>query len=115
MKNFGLALRDLAYELSAEMANAAFLSGAPFRCVHLIVRYAHDAKAEAELGRINRNGEIEGTVQMSLEELRSAHGDVNILKERIAPYIRQALSAVALKYSLRETPSNISRERTRDR
>ena len=30
VKNFGLALRDLAYELSAEMANAAFLSGAPF-------------------------------------------------------------------------------------
>jgi hypothetical protein len=114
VKNLGLALRDLSYELSAEMKAENFFSGAPFRCVHVVVRYDREAEPAAQLGRINRFGEIEATVQMSLEELRSARGDLNLLKSRITPYIRLAVDAVAKKYGLNAMPSNKSLERTRD-
>ena len=114
VKNFGLALRDLCHEVAADMATQGFLASAPFRCVHLIVRYGQESKEHPQLGRINRFGELEASVQMSLDELRSAHGDVHTLKSRMLPYVRKALDVVASKYGLAAMPSNTSLERTRE-
>ena len=100
VKGLGPALQALSHEISSEIQSQNLFSAAPFRSVSLIVRYGNSSIPTPQIGRINRHHELEVAVQASIEELRSAHGNVTYLKSILEPYILGALSAVCDKYDL---------------
>ena len=100
VKGLGPALHALSHEVSSEIQRQNLFSAAPFRSVSLIVKYGNNSIPTPQIGRINRHQELEVSTQASIEELRSARGNVGGLKSILEPYILGTLSAVCDKYGL---------------
>jgi len=100
VKGLGPVLSELSYEFSEILSQRNWLASAPFETISLIVRYGEVSKPDAEIGRVNRHGEIEVTVQASLDELRATRGNLTTLKNLVLPYVVRALNAVGGKYNL---------------
>ncbi|MGB5248958.1 MAG: Imm39 family immunity protein, partial [Gammaproteobacteria bacterium] len=108
VRGLGPALAELSSEISDLLASNDWIKGVPFNVVSLIVRYGDTSEPRAELGRVNRHGELKVAVQASHDELRASKGDVPALKASLLPYVLLALDAIAERYNLGDTGFSIS-------
>ncbi|EKZ97724.1 hypothetical protein D769_18758 [Cupriavidus sp. HMR-1] len=91
-----LAVRD---EIDAAMKQNGFLTGAPFKTVSVIIRYADQDNMRTEIGRINqRNGIIPVAVQVNITRL-SAMGAVE-LQQAFRKLLIEVLCDVAANFDL---------------
>ena len=96
VREVGLVMQDVMNLLEPRMASAAFLVNAPFKTVHLIIRFGDKTDLEVEYQPINkRDMELPVAVQLELAPLRMASREVALAA------ILQATTAVLADISKR--------------
>lgn len=102
LRNVGKVMVALCDELEPEFERTGFLDNAPFKVVHLMVRFGTDW-GEPDLGRIiKRYSELEAGIEVPMSAVRKAirRNDVDVLDSVIRKATLRVLVAVSQKYEL---------------
>lgn len=99
VKEAGIAMQEICYELEPLLKEVGFVDNAPFKTVSMIIRFGEKTDLTPDYDPINkRHSELPVAVEMELAGLRMASKDV--VKSAFVKATIDVLIDVAKKYDL---------------